>query len=174
MAALLFLFLFAATCPAPFPFFLAAAIHESAHILCAFLLGMGLPRIKFDSAWIKLEYRQCSLAWKKIMLCLSGPLAGILCGIVFISFRSFSLFSLSLAAINILPLSCFDGGGILREVCANFMLPDTAWKVTRAVSVITVIALWILSAVVQLTAGSNYTLLFLSTVLVVTVLTDKE
>lgn len=108
------------------------------------------------------------------MLCLSGPLAGILCGIVFISFRSFSLFSLSLAAINILPLSCFDGGGILREVCANFMLPDTAWKVTRAVSVITVIALWILSAVVQLTAGSNYTLLFLSTVLVVTVLTDKE
>lgn len=174
MAAFLFLILFAATCPDPMPFILAAACHECAHILCAFFLDMGAPRPTISGAWVRLEYRCGQSAAKRIMLCLSGSLTGIFLGLLFWRCRAFSICSISLGVINLLPLSCFDGGGVLREVCGILFLPDTAWKICRAVSVVFTVALWALSAIVQFKAGINYTLLFLSTVLVVSILSDSE
>lgn len=176
MAALIFIFLFAATCPEPLPFILAAAIHECAHILCAFFLRMGAPRIRINRAWIRIEYSPCASAARRILLCLSGPAIGIAVGLLlrpFPAFSAFSTCSLSLGILNLLPLSCFDGGCVLREICFACFLPDTAWRITRAVSVISVILLWSASALVQLTVGVNYTMLFLSAVLIVTILTDK-
>lgn len=174
MAAFFFLILFAATCPDPVPFILAAVCHECAHILCAFFLGMGFPRPRLSGAWVRLEYRYDKSAAKRIFLCLSGSLSGIILGLLFWKFSAFSICSVSLGVINLLPLSCFDGGGVLREVCGILFLPDTAWRICRAVSVIFTLALWALSAAVQFKAGINYTLLFLSTVLIVSILSDSE
>ncbi len=174
MITFIFLLLFALTCPSPLPFFLAVVCHEGAHILCALLLGMGLPRLGTGRTGLRLIYPYDMSAAKQILVCLSGPAAGILLGIIFHSSFPFAVCSVTLGIINLLPVSCFDGGGVLREVCSVLFMPYTAYRICRAVSVASVILLWILSAAVQLRAGTNYSLLFLSTVLVVAILSDAE
>lgn len=174
MVVWIFLFLFAVTCPSPLPFAAAVAVHEGAHILCAFFLRMGRMRLRQKGAWLQIEYPASDNTIKNILLCLSGPAVGIAAGLIFFKFSAFSFCSLTLGIVNLLPLSCFDGGGILREVCNALFLPDTAWKICRTASVFTVLLLWTLSVAVQFSGASNYSLLFLSTVLVVTILSERE
>ena len=77
---------------------------------------------------------------------LSGALLGIVTALIACLFfedeaHLFAGISIILAAVNLLPVDSFDGGGVTRCILSLFLLPDTVWKICRIISFLGVLVL---------------------------------
>lgn len=173
MAGILFFALALLACPYPLALLLALSIHEGAHIIAALLLQKELPRITFSLTGARLSYCPCQNTAKALAISLSGSFFGILIALLFWKYKAFALCSLGLSLVNLLPVSCLDGGGALQIILERIFLPDKAYLISRIASVSAVILFWGISVVIQLKAGGNITLLAVSVYLTVYVLCEK-
>lgn len=173
MAGIILFILCAAVSSSPLSLFSAVFIHEAGHLLCAALLHMGHPRLKINAVGLRVLYGTPAYGARRAALCLSGPLAGAVLAAVFFRFRFFFLYSMGFSLINLIPVSCFDGGGAFAALCDAVFLPDISVRIQKTVSVISVILLWALSVLVQLRAGANLSLMVLCCAAVVAILTDR-
>lgn len=173
MAGILFLILAVISCPRPFSFLAALAVHEGGHLLSAVLLGLGRPSLSLSATGIRLLYPRRGGLIPSLVLCLSGSFFGLLAAAIPFFSEDFRILSTGLSLINIIPLSCLDGGGALLLVLESFMLPDRAYKVSRVVSLTVAILLFCICAAVQLKAGPNITLLAVTVYITVSVLCEK-
>ena len=67
--------------------------------------------------------------------------------------------SLSMALVNLLPFSGFDGVGIFSAVVSMFCLPDLSYRICRAVSFCTSAVLWVAVVLFEIKYGANIGLL---------------
>ena len=172
MAGLLFFVAAIASCPHPAALLLALSAHECGHMATAALLGFGPPRVSLSPAGIRISYFGTAGVLPSLAVSLSGCLFGALLSLVSVLPADFRLYSGGLAALNLLPVSCLDGGGALLTVLEAFLLPHTAYRVARAVSAVFTVLFFALAAAVQLKAGVNVSLLCVCVYLTVLLPTD--
>ena len=152
---------------------LAITVHEAAHLLTALLFTRELPRLSVRFAGLSLHYTGLSKCAEQIAVSAAGPLANIICAITFNGESLFSLYSLGLAIINLLPASCLDGGGILRAICQKLFDSGTSFLICRTLSVITVLIVFAFNCAIQLKMGTNISFALISVFLTVEVLGKK-
>ena len=173
MAGILFLCLALLSAPEPFSLLFAIIIHELSHIIAAKLFGFASSSLTLNAGGMKLAFCCQKSFWSSLTVLISGCLVGALFSLLPFLPLYFRLYCAGLSIVNLLPISCLDGGGILLLILERFMLPDSAFRIARVVSVIFVLLLWAISCAVQLKAGANLSLLAVSLYLTITALGEK-
>lgn len=83
----------------------------------------------------------------------------------------FSGVSIWLAVLNLVPIEGFDGGGALHCILSMLVSPEVAWRICRAVSIISVILMWVTVIRVELRIRAGITaMLFVLYLLIFTFL----
>jgi len=93
----------------------AAVLHESAHIMCASMLGVKVKRVGINWRGLYIA-RDSGVPLQNLAISLAGPMANLACtGLIFLAgwvgtwVISFALVSLLLRIYNLLPLPNTDG-----------------------------------------------------------------
>ncbi|MBQ4066356.1 MAG: hypothetical protein IJD22_01805 [Clostridia bacterium] len=173
MGAIAFLMLAVICCPYPVEMLLAVSLHEAGHVLSSLILCKRLPTLSLSGAGLRLCCHGPHTTAAAIAISLSGSAFGIAAAILPILPKGFRLASLGLSLMNLLPISGLDGGGALLIFLETLMLPDRAFRISRAVSAFAVLLFWVFAVAVQLKALPNLTLLAVSTYLTLSSLTDS-
>ena len=152
----------------------AAAIHELGHIFAARLLKIRLELFSLDllGARLTTSGRLCSYR-DEALLCAAGPLSNALTGAAALAvlphvgaLREYLLFfaaaSISLGALNLLPIRSFDGGRILHCLLCRAISPSLAEPVVTFLSFICCFSLWCFSVYLMLRAGASLSLFIFS------------
>ena len=107
-----------------------AVIHELGHILAAKLCGVRSWRfgLKAGGALITFDFSRLSYM-REVFVHLAGPAFGVLSAlfsVIFFGERAeyFAGVSLSMALVNLLPVSGFDGGGGVDVLSAGLVVQD--------------------------------------------------
>lgn len=149
----------------------AAAVHEAGHLIFAKLLGVPLVRVKgsFFGMWLGYDFSNKSYLVQIIVSC-AGAAFNVACaGIILFCTKvnyvtAFFVFSnLALALFNLMPVSRFDGIGVLRcllltlthDVCRADMV---CRRVSQAFSVL----FFIFTVYIQMRVGINLPMLIVS------------
>jgi len=123
------------------PFFLAAALHESGHLLVLRLLRKPAREMVLGFSGAVLEtpplgYREEFLA------AAAGPLASLLLGLITPLWPLLGLWSLALGCFNLLPIPGLDGGRMLRCLALLHLSPEGAGRLTRFAALLTALGIW--------------------------------
>lgn len=112
-------------------FLLALAIHEAGHLLALALARVGVRRITLAAGGAKIQ--TAAMTYRQEWICAAaGPAASILfAGLLLRLCPTFSLISLGLAAINLLPLYPMDGGRALRAILLRRLPPEQVNAILR-------------------------------------------
>lgn len=149
----------------------ALCIHEFGHLVALKLLGGRLLSVSPSVLGFTIRYDKLSVSpLKESLICFCGSLFGILSAVAVIMLDlakypvaiNYVLVSLTLSVMNLLPIQCLDGGEILKCTLESIMLPDTAYKICKAVSGCTAILFWVVSVRIQLRHGINLSMLIMS------------
>ena len=129
-------------------FLLAALLHELGHILCARLLGIPLTgcSVRPCGAFLSFDFSRTSYR-REGCVHLAGAGAGILSAVLALlrfgeAAEAFAGISVVLAAVNLLPVRGFDGGGVLHCLLSAVLPPEISDRVCRAVSLTVILFLW--------------------------------
>ena len=151
----------------------AAALHELGHLLAALRLDIPISSLSFELLGARINVSGRLYSYKdEILLCLAGPAANAVCGILsFISIAFFgehellaffAVASFSLCILNLLPIRSFDGGRILSCALCRFAAPGRAEAVMDVLSFICCFLLWCISVYLLLRAGASFSLFIFS------------
>ena len=174
--ALLFTMMSISGSPHPYMLIIAYIIHELGHMFFASLAGAKIRKFKFATLHLSLSYDCSSITYgKEILVCLGGIIFNLLtAGIIWMipafngeACRFFAVCNLSLALMNLYPVSILDGAGALKALMLLKIRQDLAEKISHIVSIIAVLLMWLLSVYLQLVFASNLSLLFISVLLLV-------
>lgn len=141
----------------------AAAIHELGHIIAAAILGVRMKLCRSGIAGVCLVYDFSVVSHlREAVICLSGPLAGII--VFFLGYRNgavsyFAAASLGLTVFNLMPISFLDGGCALYAILSAFFMPETVWPICRTLSVIFTILMWITAVMLLLQMNGDISLM---------------
>lgn len=143
---------------------LSTVFHEVGHILAAFLLKIKINCFSVDLLGARLDTERTLLSYTdEIILSASGPFINILSVIAFHGtslpfFVHFTVSSLSLAILNLLPIETFDGGRILYCLTAKLSSSDKAAVLLRAMSFVFLFILWCVSVYFLIKNASSLSL----------------
>lgn len=112
--------------------YLAATLHECAHLTACVLLKVRPRGIKLGIAGAELKTDFIESTTKKIIISAAGPAMsfatfiymyafGLLFGITNYIFRFFALANLGIGIINLLPVPPLDGGAIVKSSFVKYM-----------------------------------------------------
>ena len=130
---------------------LSAFLHELGHIAAAKLLKIELKELSIGAFGAGLTPSSSLFSFKKeMLLCAAGPLVNLVCFLILLPFKNLflnyvSVASLFLGALNLLPITSFDGGRILYSFISRYFTPRTALNITRFLSFIFIFSLWCFS-----------------------------
>lgn len=141
----------------------AAVLHEAGHISVMLFFGIGLRDITVTPYGLEINKRRdFNSFFEEIAVSLAGCAINLLTFLLLFRFGGFALLlaraSLTLCLLNLLPILCLDGGTALSAAVSLFCLPDTAERVCRSVSFVTLVAVWIPAAYIFMASGYNYSL----------------
>ena len=158
------IFLMLSNTPFIVPLICAVLLHEIGHMLCAKLLKIKIKSFELSLFGGRIKTQKEPSYVDELIFALGGPLAGFV-GFAFtykialnnltIPFCQsflfpFSILSLCLSVFNLIPLTSLDGGRILKcSLCLLFSL-DTADRILRITSFLTLLSLWLLSVYMML------------------------
>ena len=172
-AVLISLFICAALGQIEFPlqFLSAVAVHEGGHILIAALLGIRMTEFRSSGLGFNIKYNfiNCEIL-KEAAVILGGSLCGILSAALLYATpfaeskggMSFILISLTLSALNLMPVRSLDGGELISSLLNYYMLPDRAYKITHLLSLIFSLTFWFITVCIQMRIGANLSMLMMS------------
>lgn len=138
---------------------LAALVHELGHVAVAKLLGARIRLCRTGISGVSLRYDFSLISpAREAVICLAGPLTGVV--ILLCAYRSGSMSyfagaSAALAVLNLLPISYLDGGCALSAMLSVILPPDAVWQICRALSVTFTLGLWCAAVVMMLRAGGD-------------------
>ncbi len=152
-----------------FSAFLAATLHELAHIGMARLCGISFRELSITPFGASLTPASFMGGYREeFLIAAAGPCANLLCaGLIFplsdVPFFSFFLISsLFYAFLNLLPVSGFDGGRILSCLLSQRLSPTFCLPLLRIISFLIVFFLWSFSVYVMLRVGKSLSLFVFS------------
>ena len=128
--------------PLPLACFL---LHEGGHLLALRMLGGKVAAFRLYPFGGEIVAGGKLFSYgESMVLSLSGILVNLLSSLLLVLprttpfLRSFALASLGLGMFNLLPLRQLDGGGALESFLSFFCMPQTAEKVLKVLSFLTV------------------------------------
>ena len=74
----------------------------------------------------------------------------------------FAMVSLTLSAVNLLPVKGLDGGVVTEHLLERLYIPEKAERISCILSGIFAVLLWLTALRIQLRVGTNISLLALS------------
>ncbi len=130
----------------------AALVHECGHIAAIVILGGNLGSVRLTPAGARIDAateRMTSAG--RVLVYLSGALANIITGTIgyLLGAENFAACSFALAIVNLLPVRTLDGFCAAGEIVG-----EKGTRTLEVISVVMVLALWILAVVVLLFTGS--------------------
>ena len=155
---------------------LAYVIHEIGHIVFAKLMGAEIIKIRGGVFHLSISYDTKNISYlKEAMVCAGGVIFNLLTSLIIYAINvsnndtlsTFLLFNLSLAIMNLYPVSILDGGGILKSLLLSKIKGDVAEKVNNWISFFFSILLWLISVYLQIIFSANISLLFISIFLLI-------
>ena len=150
---------------------LAALLHELGHIVAAKICDIPLKEIRLDIFGAAITPQKAFCSYKKeIALAAAGPIVNAVSVFVLFPFfnglcefvKLFVVASLFLGALNLLPISDFDGGRILYCMVAYKSSPEVAFAVCRVISFVIAFFLWTFSIYLLLRLGASLSLFVFS------------
>lgn len=174
--ALLFTMMSISGSPHPYMLIIAYLIHELGHLFFAFLVGAKIEKFKLSTLHLSLSYDCSKITYgKEILVCLGGIIFNLItAGIIWLipafcgeACQFFVICNLSLALMNLYPVSILDGAGALKALMLIKLRQDLAEKISNTVSIIAVFVMWLLSIYLQLAFSSNLSLFFISVLLLI-------
>jgi len=158
-----------------FAVFSAAALHELGHIIAARLLGVRFSEFSLSLLGARLNTETKLISYKtEIILAAAGPAVNILSFFMFFPgfttigggvgefFSYFTAASAALGALNLLPISTFDGGRIVYSFVSLIKDPDAALKLSKALSFVCLFTLWSASVYLLIKTGNSLSLFIFS------------
>ena len=125
---------------------LAAVVHEGGHLLTLRGFGGAGGRLRIDGAGLNWERRGKTLGYgAELLAILAGPAANGLAALLLARMAVWSGWQggyflagtqLALGGFNLLPIFPLDGAQALETVLSWMIEPVTAYRVTRAVSLL--------------------------------------
>ena len=174
--ALLFTMMSISGSPHPLMLILAYVVHEIGHLFFAKKVGAKIKKFKLRAMHLSLAYDCTKITYKKeILVQLGGIIFNLITAAIFYliplfshdTCRFFMLCNLSLALMNLYPVSILDGAGVLKSILLLKLRQDVAEKISDTVSLIAVFIMWIFSVYLQLVFSSNLSLFFISVLLMI-------
>ena len=174
--AIFFTLLGVSISPHPFLLIFCYIIHELGHIFMAKIVGAKTKKVKVFAFRLSIGYDQAGITYpQEILICFGGIIFNLISAatVALLPFFQgevadfFVICNLSLAIMNLYPVSILDGGGILRATLLYLLGQEKAEKISGGVSLICAILLWLVSVYLQLAFSSNLPLLVISIVLLV-------
>ena len=161
--------------PHPFVLILCYLIHELGHITMAKLVKAQMKSFKVGTLHLSISYDCSNLSYGRELLVLLGGILFNLISAFFVSFLGFGgetceffvVGNISLAIMNLYPISILDGGGILKTLASMIWSRDVAEKLSKITSFICAILMWIIAVYFQIVFVSNFSLFLISVVLLV-------
>lgn len=153
-------------------FFLAAFIHEAAHLLLMCLLSSKPKEILLIPGGINIVQDGYLSNLKNILILIAGPIANLFCFFLFND--TFALINLLLFIYNILPLGGLDGGRILRTVLASNFNEKTVEIIMKSISIIFVIGFILLFLISLKVNTINLSILIFSLYIISSIFLKKR
>lgn len=160
----------------PLMLVLSYVIHEIGHIFFARILGAQISKISGGVFRLSISYDTKNLSFfKEAIVCAGGIIFNLLFALV-ISLLNTSnndtlstlfVFNVSLALMNLYPISILDGGGILKALILSKIQGGVAEKVIKWMSFFFALLLWLISVYFQIVFSTNISLLFISIYLLI-------
>ena len=173
-----FLFAMMSISSSPHPILLIACygIHEGGHFIAAKLTGAKMKSFRAGFFRLCLSYDCSHISYAgELLVCAGGIIVNLSCALLSLIFginrtengSFFIICNLSLAIMNIYPISILDGGGILR--CLFLMLFDEekARKTSAFISFLFAFLMWLGAVYLQLVFDSNISLFLISVFLLI-------
>ena len=159
----------------PYPILLifTYAVHEIGHLLTAHVLGADVKWIRGRTFGLSIGYDSYGISYQKeAIICTGGIvfnlITAIISGICTKSFNNhLTVLNLSLAIMNLYPVSILDGGGILKNLLLTRVSEAKAEKIAFGVSFISSILMWLVAVYFQIVFMNNISLFIISVVLLV-------
>ena len=162
-------------------FIMSAAIHEAGHCITAIFFGIPMKSLRFLSsgALMTFDFGRTTY-FKEAAVHLGGSLFAISAAVLSYltvgdAASAFIGMTAVLSAVNLIPIKGTDGSAVLKAVLMNYLLPDTAEKITMAVSWISWSILWCAVVWIEMRVGANMSLmLFVLGLFFGNIFSDKE
>jgi len=141
----------------------AALAHELGHITVIGLNGIGIREIGVTPYGFEIvQKRPCKSFFEQISVSLAGCAFNFILGIALYGCGGFcakiAFASITLGLLNIMPIACLDGGEAFEALLSCFLLPDTAFRICRIISFVTLFLLWLPAVYIFMFSGYNYSL----------------
>ena len=162
--------------PHPLLLILCYGIHEMGHIVFAYLSGAHLTDFKTSLCKLSIKYDCSCISYsKEALVCAGGIIFNLLFALIFAApvfnfnenFAFLTVCNLSLALMNLYPVTVLDGGNIVRCIAYRFAVGDTAKKITSAISFVFAFILWLFAVYLQLVFSSNVSVFLISVLLLI-------
>lgn len=169
----------------PAPCFAALAVctllHECGHLTAAALLGRAPREITVLPMGISIDYGEAGSYRDICLVALAGPFLNLLtaamaCVLPLSSdFAAYAvLFSLSLAAMNLIPLSFFDGGSALGAMLAVRFGISAADNTARVLDAVILGFFFLIAVYIFFYSAENASLLILSAYLFAVMIMKRD
>jgi len=172
-AGLLFVFLMPA--PRPLMFLLATLSHEAAHVVAAYLFSSRVKRVTLTPFGVSIGLTPPRSYVEEICVSAAGPAMNFLiCAVIRSGVfpagagtDSLFLFSLTLGALNIIPVGKLDGGTVFSAAVSLILGREAARRALDLTSAVSVSILWLIGVYIFFYGGENFALLAFSSCLFV-------
>lgn len=158
--------------------YLVMAIHEFAHLLVAYIIGLRREYITFSPFGVnlKLKNRIINTLSEEIILYCSGPLVNGILALTSIYFNSvlFYRLNITLFVMNLLPIIPLDGGMIALRLLSYYYGNKTAKRVLNVFSVTFGVIMLVLSVFMMIQGKINISMFIISVLFIGNILTGKE
>ena len=157
--------------------FISVIFHELGHLAALLLCGGSISGISLTAFNVTIiEKQRYYLSLGRDLICtFAGPFANlVLCVLTFGLFREFAIINLCICVFNLLPASSLDGGQALYlMLCRRFDNLKSA-LIVDIITVVTSSLLFFFGIIILLNNKFNFSLLFISLYLFLTVFLKKD
>ncbi len=157
--------------------FFAVLIHESGHLLAMKLCGILPKGIKISLFNIEIveKDRYCAGHLSDIAVTSAGPIANIITYLITSQFSpAFASVNLFIGLFNLLPAASLDGGQLIYLFLSKKLSYENSAKIVDAITLLTAVPLFFIGILLLLNSPYNFSLLFLSMYLILSIFIRKD
>lgn len=156
---------------------LAVVIHEFGHLFAMKICGVFPKGIKISAFDVKIfeNSRHQTSFVKDIFITFAGAMFNIFAFIILFNINLvYAFVSLFIGLFNLLPAATLDGGQILYLIFTRRFSAEISARIVDAVTLITSIPLFFAGIMILLNSHYNFSLLFISLYLVLSLFLRKD